>query len=719
MNPSVLPFPGDETVLGAHVADDGTNFSLWAPRATRVELALVDESGEQSNVDMIRNDEGVWQVHLPEVGAGQRYGYRVDGPWDPATGQRFNPARLLLDPYARAITGGVDYSGPITDHTAESNFALDPTDSAGYVPLSVVVADSPAPTPLAEPKPLDQLVVYETHVRGYTKMHPSVPEHLRGTYAGLAYPAVVDYLRELGITAVELLPVQHFVSEPFVVGRGLVNYWGYNTLGFFAPHAHYSAAGSNGEQVAEFKAMVSALHEAGIAVILDVVYNHTGEGGHEGPTLCFRGIDHAAYYRLTDDQRNDYDVTGCGNAVDTSQPAVLKLVLDSLRYWVSEMGVDGFRFDLATTLIRDGQHHVDQNHRFKQLIEADPVLAGKVMIAEPWDLGPYGYQVGRWGARWGEWNDRFRSFTRDLWRGAVSGVQELATRVSGSSDIYDHSGRTITSSLNFVTAHDGFTMRDLVTYDLKHNEANAERNRDGADDNRSWNHGYEGETDDDAINRARQRSARNLMATMLLSAGVPMITAGDEFGRTQGGNNNAYCQDSPLSWVNWNIDEGWRAQRELTQALLALRAQHPLLRPTQWRRQSEVLDALGRRLGRSTVAWFTESGVTMAEEHWHDCARSTLGLYLSDAAEGLLIYYHFGAEPIDCALPGAPWGLGYRVVVHTGEPNDLPHRRLAAGDSITVPGRTIVVLAVEVPTAANLIAVSPATPDDDSDTPTH
>lgn len=712
MSASVRPTPPDGAVLGAHVGDGGTTFSLWAPRATRVELALIDDAGTQANHDLALDEGGVWRVFVAQVEPGQRYGFRVDGKWDPPSGQRFNPARLLLDPYARAITGGVDYSGPLTDHTADSNYEPDPTDSAGSVPLSVVVADSAPPTPLAHPLPLSEMTVYETHVRGFTRSHPAVPEHLRGTYAGLAYPAVIEYLVDLGVNAVELLPVHHFVSEPFIVGRGLVNYWGYNSLGFFAPHAPYSASGSHGEQVSEFKAMVSALHEAGIAVILDVVYNHTGEGGHEGPTLCFRGIDHAAYYRLTDDQRNDYDVTGCGNAVDTANPAVLKLVLDSLRYWITEMGVDGFRFDLATTLIRDARHHVDQQHPFKQAIAADPVLADKVMIAEPWDMGPYGYQVGRWGAGWTEWNDRFRGFTRDFWRGATGGVQELATRLSGSSDIFDHSGRPVLASLNFITAHDGFTLRDLTTYNLKHNEANAERNRDGADDNRSDNHGYEGETDDPVINAARQRTARNMMATLLLSAGVPMITAGDEFGRTQGGNNNAYCQDSPLSWVNWNITDGWEHQLELTRSLLALRRAQPLLRPEQWRRHGEVTGPDGHSLGRSPVAWFTELGVEMTTDAWHDSGRRTLGLYLSDATTGLLAVFHAGSAPIEVSLPGAPWAEGYQLITHTGEPHELPRKRLSPGATVEVPARTVAVFAADVRTSAIRVPVSPESPQD-------
>jgi glycogen operon protein len=718
MHTSVVELPEDgaldAAVLGARVHDGGTTFSLWAPRATRVELALVDEHRRQTNHDLTEAAEGVWNLHVPGIGPGQRYGYRVHGAWSPEHGERFNPAKLLLDPYARAITGGVDYSGPIADHTPESNFLPDLTDSFAAVPLSVVVADSPAPTPLARPVPLSQMVIYEAHLKGYTRQHPAVPEHLRGTYAGMAYPAVIQHLVDLGINAVEFLPLQHFVSEPFVVGRGLTNYWGYNTLGFFAPQGAYAAStsGTLGGQVTEFKEMVSALHKAGIAVILDVVYNHTGEGGHDGPTLSFRGIDHGAYYRLTDDHRNDYDVTGCGNAVDTADDGVLKLVLDSLRYWATDMGVDGFRFDLATTLIRDHAHRVDQGHAFKQLIASDPLLADKVMIAEPWDLGPYGYQVGRWGPGWSEWNDRFRGFTRDFWRGAIGGVQELATRLSGSSDIYDHGGRPATSSVNFVTAHDGFTMRDIVTYDLKHNEANAERNRDGADDNRSWNHGYEGETDDEKIVANRQRTARNLMATLLLSAGVPMILAGDEMGRTQGGNNNAYCQDSPVSWVNWLSREEWAAQEELTRTLLTLRAEHPLLRPERWRYHGEVTDAMGHGLGRSPVAWFTESGTEMTTDQWHDQGRHTLGMYVSDRAEAFLIYFHSGWDPIELSLPGAPWAVRYQVVAHTGLPGELPRKRLAPGSTITLPARTVAVLGVEVRTGAQLVPVSPLSPTD-------
>lgn len=713
MKATVQPNPSLDAVLGAHVDDRGTGFALWAPRATRVELALVDEHSRQSNHDLRRDDSGIWRIHLEGIGPGQQYGYRVHGPWNPRAGQRFNPARLLVDPYARAITGGVDYSGPITDHTAASNYDLDPTDSAGYVPLSVVVADSPPPTPLTKPRPVSDLILYETHLRGFTQMHPSVPEHLRGTFAGMAYPAVIDYLVELGVNAVEFLPLHHFISEPFVVGRGLSNYWGYNTLGYFAPHAHYCASGTRGEQVAEFKAMVSALHQAGIAVILDVVYNHTGEGGHEGPTLAFRGIDHAAYYRLTDDQRNDYDVTGCGNAFDTSTPGALKLVLDSLKYWVTDMGVDGFRFDLATTLIRDATHHVDQEHPFKKLIAADPVLSTAILIAEPWDLGPFGYQVGAWGAGWSEWNDRFRDVTRDAWRNATYGVGEFATRLSGSSDLYNHHGRPPQASVNFVTAHDGFTLRDLVTYDLKHNEANTERNHDGSDDNRSSNHGYEGETADPQINASRLRTAKGLMATLLLSSGIPMITAGDEFGRTQGGNNNAYCQDSPISWLNWTPDPLWDEQRALTQRLIALRHDYPLLRPDFWRQDNDVvMDE--RTSGRPRIRWLTEEGNAFNTALWNEPNRRFLGLYLADATHTLLIYFHLGDRPVSVTLPGPELADSITLLLHTGNDDELSAGPFIPSATLVIPGRTVAIFQVTPPgpesSAQQTEAGTPATP---------
>ena len=575
------------------------------------------------------------------------------------------------------------------------------TDSFAAVPLSVVVSTSPPPVPIARPVPLADSVVYELHVKGFTRLHPAVPEHLRGTYAGLAYPAVVAHLVDLGVTAVELLPVHHFVSEPFLIRRGLSNYWGYNTLGFFAPHAAYGSVGTLGEQVREFKDMVSALHAAGIEVILDVVYNHTGEGGHEGPTLAFRGLDHLGYYRLTDDQRNDYDVTGCGNSVDTSEPGVLRLVLDSLRYWVTEMGVDGFRFDLVTTLLRDERHHVDQNHAFKQALRDDPVLSRVKLIAEPWDMGPYGYQVGAFGPGWTEWNDRFRNYVRDFWRGNTHGVAELAQRLVGSPDIFDRDGRPTSSSLNFVTAHDGFTLRDLVTYDVKHNRANGEGNRDGTDDNRSWNCGVEGETDDRHVNALRHRQTQNLMATLLLSGGVPMLTAGDELGRTQRGNNNGYCQDSPDSWVHWDTAQGWADLTDLTRRLIQLRAEHPVLRQVGYRHGEQLVDGAGRPTGRKNLAWFGGRNAEMTPGEWHDGTRRTLGLYLAyDAAdrdhdEAYLIWLHGGADPVQVELPDGVWGHTYTVVAHSGVPGELGSEKVPAGSSLTIPGRTVVVLQVD------------------------
>ncbi|MGD7787915.1 glycogen debranching protein GlgX [Propionibacteriaceae bacterium Y1700] len=684
-----LPPIVDSSSLGAHLVDGGAAFALWAPRATRVELALVAEDRTQRNVDMVRGEDGVWAVTVPDIEAEQMYGFRVHGEWDPDTGQRFNPAKLLLDPYARAITYGVDYAGPIRDHVSGDDFELDETDSALAVPLAVVVADTPPPTPIAEPIALRDSVIYELHVKGFTQLHPAVPEHLRGRYGGLAYPAVVEYLQGLGITAVELLPVHHHISEPFLIGRGLTNYWGYNTLGFFAPHAAYGSVGTKGEQVAEFKAMVSTLHEAGIEVILDVVYNHTGEGGHEGPTLAFRGIDHGGYYRLTEDLRNDYDVTGCGNSVDSSQPGVLTMILDSMRYWVTEMGVDGFRFDLATTLLRNADHEVDQQHAFKQAVANDPVLSKIKLIAEPWDVGPFGYQVGNFGPGWGEWNDHFRGYVRDHWRGATPGVRELAERLCGSPGTYDHD-RGPEGSINFVTSHDGFTLADLVTYDGKHNEANGEENRDGSDDNRSWNCGHEGPTDDPGVNALRHRQAKNIMATLAISTGVPMLTAGDEFGRTQQGNNNAYCQDSPISWVHWDQQEDWADLLELTRTLLHLRRENASWRPDAYRHGVEVVSADGTPTGRKDLAWFNGIDLEMNEGDWADENRRCLGMYVSDADSAFLTWFHSGTDTLDVALPGEPWAQGWTVAAHTGEPDEFGDDEL--NGSLHIPPRTVVVL---------------------------
>jgi glycogen operon protein len=699
--PAILPPPADSSCLGARLRGDGAHFGLWSPRATRVELVLIGEDKAQRNIDLSRGHDGVWTGHVRGVVAGQRYGYRVHGGWAPHSGARFNPAKLLLDPYARAITGGVDYRGPILDHTEASDYEPDPRDSFNAVPLGVVVAETPPPSPLAAPVPMAETVLYELHVKGFTRLHPAVPEHLRGSYAGLAYPTVIEHLKELGVTSVQLLPVHHFVSEPFLIRRGLSNYWGYNTLGFFAPHAAYGSVGTLGQQVTEFKDMVSAFHEAGLEVILDVVYNHTGEGGHEGPTLSFRGLDHSGYYRLTDDLRTDYDVTGCGNSVDTAQPGVLQLVADSLRYWVSEMGVDGFRFDLVTTLIRDEHHQVDLHHPFQQLMRSDPVLSRAKIIAEPWDLGPYGYQVGSFGRHWSEWNDKFRNYVRDFWRGNTSGVAEMGQRLTGSPDVFDHHGRQATASVNFVTAHDGFTLRDVVTYNVKHNGANGESNRDGTEDNRSWNCGVEGETDDPVIMALRRRQAGNMLATMILAAGVPMITAGDERGRTQHGNNNAYCQDSPLSWMHWDPEADWSDLHDLTRRLLRLRAEHPVLRRTRFRHGEPVLDSTGEPTGRKNLAWFGGAESEMTSADWHDPHRRTLGVYLADdhtdreIDDAFLIWLHGGPDPVQVTLPDGDWATTYTVVAHTGRPGELSEDKVPAGSRLWIPGRSVVVLQVD------------------------
>ncbi|GAA2184455.1 glycogen debranching protein GlgX [Brooklawnia cerclae] len=704
-------------LLGARLTPDGCDFGLWAPRAARVELALVSPTGEQRNIDMQMID-GVWRTFVPGVAAEQLYGYRIHGDWAPDKGLRANPAKLLVDPYARAITAGVDYSGPIFDHTEHSDYEPDTRDSFGAVPLSVVVAPTPPPVPVARRRPLDESVIYETHVAGYTRLHPDVPEHLRGTFAGLAYPAVIEHLTSLGVTAVELLPVQHFVSEPFIVRRGLSNYWGYNTLGFFAPHAAYCSVGTLGQQVQEFKAMVSALHQAGIEVILDVVYNHTCEGGHEGPTLSFRGIDHRGYYRLTHDLRNDYDVTGCGNSLDTSHIDVRHLVLDSLRYWVTEMGVDGFRFDLATELIRDVHHHVDQEHPLKQAIASDPVLRDIKLIAEPWDVGPFGHQVGRWGPGWSEWNDQYRNFVRDYWRGA-GGVQEFATRLTGSADLFGGDDRPPSASINFITAHDGFTLRDLVTYNTKHNEANGESNRDGSDDNRSWNCGIEGETDDPHVNALRRRQVRNMLATLLLSRGVPMITAGDEIGRTQGGNNNAYCQDNPLGWINWDTADQWHDVHDLASDLTRLRQEHRLLHYDDYLYHNEVLDSSGNPLGRYNLAWMNGYSGEMGDQDWQDPGRRLLGMYLSSRTDALLIWFHSGADAIPVTMPPVNWGTEYEVVASTAEPGELPADVLRPGDAMQLPGRTVAVMRAQVSSvAARPVAEAPDSEQPPEDRPT-
>ena len=690
------PRPGHSSPLGATWDGTGTNFAVWSEHAERVELCLFDAVGTERRLPLPERSLGIWHGYLPGVGPGTRYGFRAHGPWFPEMGHRFNAAKLLLDPYARAVEGGLVPDEAVYGHVVSlDDTARDDRDSAPYVPRSVVV--DPAFDWDGDVRPRTRwadTVIYEAHVRGFTRRHPKVPGQLQGTYAGLAHPAAVEHLVDLGVTAVELLPVHAFVSETFLLERGRSNYWGYNSLGFFAPHAAYAAADDASGRVREFKGMVRALHQAGLEVLLDVVYNHTAEGSERGPTLAFRGLDNAAYYRLRGGGRYYADVTGCGNTLDTTHPQVLQLVLDSLRYWVVEMHVDGFRFDLAPALAR-GDGGFDAAAAFLSAVRQDPVLRGVKLIAEPWDLGEGGYAVGRFPAPWSEWNDRFRDAARDFWRGASAGVREVATRVSGSEDLYRDRGPT--ASVNFVTSHDGFTLRDLVSYERKHNEANGEGNRDGTDANRSQNCGVEGDTADPDVLACRQRQARNLLVTLLLSTGVPMLLGGDEMGRTQHGNNNAYCQDNELSWLDWEPGEQGVRLLEFTRGLLRLRREHPV-----WRRRSFFEGRpLGAR-GPKDLTWLSLEGGELPEAAWFDPALRTLGLLVSGEAirerdeegrrlvdDSFLLVLHASPEPVGFRLP--PHDGSYEVVLDTAEGRH-PARPYDPGERILVAGRSCLLL---------------------------
>ncbi|WP_239001027.1 glycogen debranching protein GlgX [Jiangella asiatica] len=708
MNDST-PWPGHWSPLGATYHPEATNFALWAPDAEQVEVCLFAEDDTETRHVLPNRTFDVRHGAVPGVRAGQRYGFRVHGPWDPAKGQRFNPAKLLVDPYARAVDGelvahpavfghdrpSMDEGG---DHAVRGN-----ADSAPYVPKSVVVDPEPFDWrgDAAPRVPWAETVLYETHVRGFTMRHPDIPAELRGTYAGLGHPAAVEYLTDLGITTVELMPVHQFVSEPDFLHRGSLNYWGYNTLAFFAPHNAYASSGARGQQVTEFKGMVRALHEAGLEVILDVVYNHTAEQGDGGPMLSFRGIANDAYYHVDPADPSQYlDYTGTGNTFRVAHPAGLGLVMDSLRYWVGEMRVDGFRFDLASALARS-MHDVDMLGSFMTVIGQDPVLREVKLIAEPWDVGPGGYQVGEFPHLWTEWNDKYRNAVRDHWRGAAPGVRDLAYRLSGSSDLYADDRRRPYASINFVTAHDGFTMRDLVSYDHKHNEANGEDNRDGTDDNRSWNHGAEGiEADGDpAIRELRLRQIRNLLATMLLSTGVPMLLSGDEMGRTQRGNNNAYCQDNEISWMDWSLPEQYPELLRLAQRLLRFRRQHPVVRQRRFFEGVPVVEG-----GRKDIAWFAPSGREMTDAEWHDGSLRTLGMYLNGEGirsrgvrgerivdESFLVWLHAGPEPLDVTLPAGIWASSYEVILDTAEALQGDH---PAGTTVTLTDRSCLLLRV-------------------------
>jgi glycogen operon protein len=691
-------WPGAPYPLGATYDGSGTTFSLYTEVADRVELCLFDDDGTETRVELPEVTAFCHHGHLPGIGPGQRYGYRVHGPWDPPAGHRCNPAKLLLDPYSKAVEGEVADGDLIYDHRQGSTDEPDDRDSAPAMPRSVVINpyfdwgdDRP---PRIE---LHRTVIYETHVRGLTIRHPDVPPELRGTYAGMAHPAVVDHLVQLGVTAVELLPVHHFVPERELVERGLTNYWGYCSLAYLAPHGPYSASGQRGQQVQEFKTLVRSLHQADIEVILDVVYNHTGEGGANGPTYAFRGIDNATYYRLDGSDRRRYvDYTGTGNSLNVRHPQVLKLIMDSLRYWILEMHVDGFRFDLASALARE-LHDVDRLAAFFDLIHQDPVVSQVKLIAEPWDVGDGGYQVGNFPILWSEWNGRYRDGVRDCWRGAYEAVADLASRFTGSSDLYEWTGRRPVASINFLTAHDGFTLADLVTYEHKRNEANGEDNRDGEDHNRSWNSGVEGPTDDPAILDIRARRRRSMLATLLLSQGVPMLLGGDELGRSQGGNNNAYCQDNEISWYDWEtVDEGLLA---VTRRLIGFRAAHPVFRRRRWFQGRPE-----RGSGLDDIGWYTPAGEQMSDEDWRVGQATSLAVFLNGQAipspgprgerivdDSFLVLFNARADPLDFVVPDGLGGSRWEVVLDTAEPEG--HERVVvAADEWTVSSWSLVVL---------------------------
>ncbi|MDX6307487.1 MAG: isoamylase [Nocardioidaceae bacterium] len=672
--PAVI-WPGHHRQRGACHDGRGTNFAVWAPEATAVWLCLFDDVGRETRLRLPELTLGVWHGYVPGVGPGQHYGFRADGPWDPEGGDLFSMDKLLLDPYARAIEGTVTPDPSLATITGHGE--VNPGDSAPFVPRSVVVGDDDFEwgDDKRPDTPWRDTVIYETHVKGLTAMARDVPAAARGTFAGMAHERTLTYLTDLGVTAVELLPCQHFVSEPAVVAKGLVNYWGYNTIGFFAPHAAYSSSGTRGEQVREFKQMVKNLHAAGLEVIMDVVYNHTAEGERDGPTLCFRGLADGDYY-LNDGRGGYLDVTGCGDTVNVSGRQVLQLVTDSMRYWVTEMHVDGFRVDLASAMCRHG-NVIDLNAPFLTAVHQDPVLREVKLIAEPWDATSSGYLVGMFPPPWCEWNDKFRDTVRDFWRGRAGGVRELASRLSGSSDLYADDDRLPFASINFITAHDGFTLRDLVTYDTKHNEANGEGNRDGTDDNRSWNCGAEGETADPAVLALRHRQAANLLATLLLSTGVPMLTSGDERGRSQRGNNNAFCLDGPVSWVSWEQPEAWSHLHDMTRLLLRLRAEHPVLRQRFFFAGRPLLDG-----GRKDISWLTPGGNEMGPDDWADSGARTLGVFLAgdslrgQDAEGepmkdtsYVMWLHSGEEPVDVTLP-KEWAGHYIEVFRTDSAAD-------------------------------------------------
>ena len=694
-------WPGTAYPLGATYDGSGTNFALFSEAAHRVELCLFDDQGGETRIEVVESSAFIWHCYLPLIQPGQRYGYRVHGDYNPAAGSRANPNKLLLDPYAKATCGTIDWDQSLFSYNFGDPDSRNDEDSAPHMMLGVVVnpffdwvGDRPLRTPYSAS------LIYEAHVKGLTQLQELVPEAQRGTYAGVAHPSVIDHLQKLGVTAIELMPVHQFVNDGTLEEKGLNNYWGYNTIGFFAPHNAYSSTGDLGNQVQEFKGMVRSLHDAGIEVILDVVYNHTAEGNHLGPTISFKGIDNEAYYRLMDDDKRYYmDYTGTGNTLNVRHPHSLQLIMDSLRYWVLEMHVDGFRFDLASALARD-LYDVDKLSTFFELVQQDPVVSQVKLIAEPWDVGPGGYQVGNFPAQWTEWNGKYRDTVRDFWRGEPSTLGEFASRITGSADLYEHSGRRPVASINFVTAHDGFTLSDLVSYNEKHNDANGEDNQDGESHNRSWNSGVEGPTDDPEVLALRARQQRNYLATLLLSQGVPMILHGDELGRTQTGNNNTYAQDNELSWIHW--DEADHPLIEFTAAVSRLRREHPTFRRSSFFNGHPGARTAGDPM--SDIVWLTPDGQEMQSKDWDEHLTRTVAMFLS--GDGIrerdsrgqvvtdvnfLVCFNADAEDVEFTLPSAEYAPNWEVVVDTaGEGVDAIPR--PAGSLHTVSSRSLMVL---------------------------
>ena len=697
---SIEIWPGSPYPLGATYDGQGTNFALFSECAEKVELCLFSADGTEERVELTEVDAFVWHGYLPTVQPGQLYGYRVHGPYDPAEGQRFNPNKLLLDPYAKAVSGDIDWGQSLFGYTFGDPDSRNDDDSAAAMAKGVVInpffdwaGDRLLKTPYA------QTVIYEAHVKGLTITHPDIPEDLRGTYAGIAHPAIIDHLTRLGVTAIELMPVHQFVNDSVLQDKGLSNYWGYNTLAFFAPQNDYAANGQQGQQVQEVKAMVRALHAAGIEVILDVVYNHTAEGNHMGPMLSMRGIDNKAYYRLEEDKRYYTDYTGTGNSLNAGSPHALQLIMDSLRYWVTEMHVDGFRFDLASTLAREF-YDVDRLAAFFELVQQDPIVSQVKLIAEPWDVGPGGYQVGNFPPQWTEWNGKYRDTVRDFWRGEPQALGEFASRLTGSADLYEHSGRRPVASINFVTAHDGFTLRDLVSYNEKHNDANGEDNNDGESHNRSDNNGVEGPTDDAEINRRRARQQRNFLATLLLSQGVPMIAHGDELGRTQGGNNNGYAQDNEITWVDWESAD--QPLIEFTAAVARLRHEHPTFRRSRFFDGRPVRDEDGGKA--PDVVWLRPDGRAMQPEDWDSGFGLSVGMFLNGhgirekdvrgrpvSDVNFLVYFNSGDAPVEGRLPHARLGQSWEAVVDTAG-HLAEGVALAARADLTLEAQSLIVL---------------------------